>query len=567
MRDDAPLWLPPAGPRAALAGLLVAATVSALATPAGAGAVAARGAADLRPGEGRGHARSTGARTATPRPGRWRCRADTPRPASQPWKGGDNGGATAPGVTKDTITIALYQAQPDLLQQAFFEQSGSDESLAKERETTQEYVDYFSAHYELYGRKVKLVTGEGERRPRRRRRRQGRRDQGRDRGARVRVVRWSGSDHRVRRRARRPGRALRRRLRHRRAAVVPRSVTRPTCGPPPRPPSRRASTGRRSSGRSSARKKAVHAGSPDLTSKVRRFGVVHYDDDAGTFAKSVEALRAAVVVVQGEGGRDRAVLARPDHRATGRPQRDRQAQELRRDERAPRRRPGVPDVPHQGGDRAELLPRVGGARVRVHRHRGVRSPVRPEAVGARVRRVAAPRPHRRRRRRARQPHHVADRPPARGEDVPRARAGAAGVLHRRAPRRPAAHRQVLRRRPRPVPVRTDHHADAPAPVVGSPRHLEGRRPHRRRRRHRDLVGPERGGPRRGGPRRQGPVPLRRRRPAVPPRAMADDAGRVVRPQDLDDRAHHAATGRRAPDATRRRPVRSAVPSYAAAAGR
>src|SRR5690242_3892959 len=78
-------------------------------------------------------------------------------PCVEPWKGGDNGGATAPGVTADTITIALYQAQPDLLQQAFFEDTGSDESLAKERETTQDYVDYFSSHYELYGRKVDLV--------------------------------------------------------------------------------------------------------------------------------------------------------------------------------------------------------------------------------------------------------------------------------------------------------------------------------------------------------------------------------------------------------------------------
>ena len=39
----------------------------------------------------------------------------------------------------------------------------------KERETTQEYVDYFSAHYELYGRTVKLVTDQGQRRSRRRR--------------------------------------------------------------------------------------------------------------------------------------------------------------------------------------------------------------------------------------------------------------------------------------------------------------------------------------------------------------------------------------------------------------
>jgi hypothetical protein len=70
-------------------------------------------------------------------------------PCVEPWTGGDNGGATARGVTKDTITVALYQAQPDLLQQAYFQNSGSDESLAKERDTTQAYIDYFSSHYEL----------------------------------------------------------------------------------------------------------------------------------------------------------------------------------------------------------------------------------------------------------------------------------------------------------------------------------------------------------------------------------------------------------------------------------
>ena len=36
-------------------------------------------------------------------------------PCVAPWKGGDNGGSTAPGVTEDTITVALYQAQPCLL--------------------------------------------------------------------------------------------------------------------------------------------------------------------------------------------------------------------------------------------------------------------------------------------------------------------------------------------------------------------------------------------------------------------------------------------------------------------
>ena len=78
-------------------------------------------------------------------------------PCVEPWSGTSNGGSTAPGVTKDTITVALYQAQPDDLQQSFFERSGSDESLAQETATTKQYVDFFSAHYELYGRTVKLV--------------------------------------------------------------------------------------------------------------------------------------------------------------------------------------------------------------------------------------------------------------------------------------------------------------------------------------------------------------------------------------------------------------------------
>ena len=70
---------------------------------------------------------------------------------------GNNGGATAPGVTGDTITIALYQTQPDILQQTFFQQSGSDESLQAELETVQQYVSFFESHYETYGRHVKIV--------------------------------------------------------------------------------------------------------------------------------------------------------------------------------------------------------------------------------------------------------------------------------------------------------------------------------------------------------------------------------------------------------------------------
>jgi hypothetical protein len=78
-------------------------------------------------------------------------------PCVEPWKGGSNGGATAPGVTADTITVALYQAQPDPLAEVALKQTGSDESLAAEARTVQAYVDFFQSHYETYGRRVRVV--------------------------------------------------------------------------------------------------------------------------------------------------------------------------------------------------------------------------------------------------------------------------------------------------------------------------------------------------------------------------------------------------------------------------
>ena len=75
--------------------------------------------------------RSTGDRSATRHAGTVAVPLTYAPPCVKPFTG-NNGGATAPGVTGDTITIALYQTQPDILQQTFFQQSGSDESLAAE---------------------------------------------------------------------------------------------------------------------------------------------------------------------------------------------------------------------------------------------------------------------------------------------------------------------------------------------------------------------------------------------------------------------------------------------------
>jgi hypothetical protein len=81
-------------------------------------------------------------------------------PCVEPFSG-ENGGRTAPGVTSDEIVVAVYQQQPDLLEQTFLERSGSDESLDTELRTNQQYVDFFQSNYETYGRHVRLVPVRG----------------------------------------------------------------------------------------------------------------------------------------------------------------------------------------------------------------------------------------------------------------------------------------------------------------------------------------------------------------------------------------------------------------------
>ncbi len=78
-------------------------------------------------------------------------------PCVEPFTG-TNGGATSPGLTAETIRVALYQAQPDILQNVALQRSGSDESLANEATTVAQYIDFFEAHYETYGRKVELIV-------------------------------------------------------------------------------------------------------------------------------------------------------------------------------------------------------------------------------------------------------------------------------------------------------------------------------------------------------------------------------------------------------------------------
>ena len=74
---------------------------------------------------------------------------------------GDNGGATAHGVTADTITIT-YRRSDSTQDAAAFAALGSpdfsDESYVAD---LQAYIDLFNREYELYGRQVELVPFQG----------------------------------------------------------------------------------------------------------------------------------------------------------------------------------------------------------------------------------------------------------------------------------------------------------------------------------------------------------------------------------------------------------------------
>lgn len=72
-----------------------------------------------------------------------------------------NGGSTYQGVTKDTITIAVYDAEDNAAAVAIVNAAGADDSSEQVRATRQAYFDLFAHFYNTHGRKVKLVYVDG----------------------------------------------------------------------------------------------------------------------------------------------------------------------------------------------------------------------------------------------------------------------------------------------------------------------------------------------------------------------------------------------------------------------
>jgi hypothetical protein len=79
-------------------------------------------------------------------------------PCAKPFSG-DNGGATADGVTEDSIKIVVYQGDPakNPLQSATVSGAGADVSPASARTTYDGYFDLFEHFYNFYGRKLDIV--------------------------------------------------------------------------------------------------------------------------------------------------------------------------------------------------------------------------------------------------------------------------------------------------------------------------------------------------------------------------------------------------------------------------
>lgn len=74
---------------------------------------------------------------------------------------GNNGGATAPGVTADTIRIGVYIAKPDPIGDALLKATGTYDPPDNTYTAYQKYAAIYAGMYELYGRKVQIVRING----------------------------------------------------------------------------------------------------------------------------------------------------------------------------------------------------------------------------------------------------------------------------------------------------------------------------------------------------------------------------------------------------------------------
>lgn len=84
-------------------------------------------------------------------------------PCLEPWDETDNGGATSPGVTAESIKVVVYQGEPDPIQQALVGAAGADTDPADTAQAAVDYLKMLEDVYETYGRTldVEVVPATG----------------------------------------------------------------------------------------------------------------------------------------------------------------------------------------------------------------------------------------------------------------------------------------------------------------------------------------------------------------------------------------------------------------------
>jgi hypothetical protein len=83
-------------------------------------------------------------------------------PPCQPVFSGDNGGATADGVTSDSIKVIFFESTPNQQVNDILAVKGLATSDQDQNAAMKVYSDFINSHYELYGRKIQFVKEVGD---------------------------------------------------------------------------------------------------------------------------------------------------------------------------------------------------------------------------------------------------------------------------------------------------------------------------------------------------------------------------------------------------------------------
>ncbi|HEY2814782.1 MAG TPA: hypothetical protein VGJ03_15055, partial [Acidimicrobiales bacterium] len=83
-------------------------------------------------------------------------------PPCQPKFAGDNGGATSPGVSGDTIKIIYFESQPNEQVNTILGAKGLATTSDQEDAAIKAFTDFINSHYELWGRKISIEKVVGD---------------------------------------------------------------------------------------------------------------------------------------------------------------------------------------------------------------------------------------------------------------------------------------------------------------------------------------------------------------------------------------------------------------------